>query len=278
MNPTSPGSAGTAFEALVEVMRRLRAPDGCPWDREQTLQTLKTYVIEEAYEVIQAIDDGKPAGLKEELGDLLLQVVFQAQLMSEAGEFDAGDVCRSIVDKLVARHPHVFVEGQKARDAADVLSRWEGYKKKEGRGLLAGVPDTLPALLMALRISDKVRNVGFDWPDAQGAVDKLDEEVAELKEAIASGDTVRVEEEMGDVLFTVANLARLHRLNPEESLRRMLGRFRARFSHMEAALKAQGLEVKGTPLQTLDVLWQQAKQAESGSGFPLTQNEDDNRP
>lgn len=254
---------GSGFLALVDVMRRLRAPDGCPWDREQTLEKLKTYVIEEAYEVLEAIDDGRPEVLREELGDLALQVIFQAQIMSEQGHFDADDVFREEARKLVGRHPHVFGE-DKAKDADDVLRRWEGYKKKEkaGRGLLAGVPGNLPALLMALRISEKVRNVGFDWPDANGAVEKLDEEVGELKAAIASGDAAEVERELGDVLFTVANLARMHRINPEESLRKMLGRFRARFEYMEKALAGQGKDVHGTPLADLDVLWNEAKRGE----------------
>ncbi len=253
---------GPAFEALVEVMRRLRAPDGCPWDRVQTLQTLKTYVIEEAYEVLEAIDEGRPAALREELGDLLLQVIFQARIMEEQGDFAIADVCDAAVAKLVSRHPHVFGQEARAADAGEVLARWEGYKRREGRGLLDGVPPSLPALLMALRISDKVRNVGFDWPDTQGAVDKLDEEVLELKAAIESGDVARIEDEMGDVLFTVANLARNFRLNPEEALRRMLLRFRRRFAHIETTLAAQGRTVDGQSLQALDALWEEAKALE----------------
>ena len=261
-NPERADRTGPAFEALVEVMRRLRAPDGCPWDRAQTLQTLKTYVIEEAYEVLEAIDEGQPVSLREELGDLLLQVIFQARVMEEEGRFDIADVCDAAVAKLVARHPHVFGEEAKASSAAEVLSRWEGYKRREGRGLLDGVPGSLPALLMALRISDKVRNVGFDWPDTQGAVDKMDEEVREFKEAVALGDLQRIEEEMGDLLFAVANIARKFRLNPEESLRRMLLRFRKRFQHIERELGAQGKPLDGQSLQTLDALWEEAKALE----------------
>lgn len=261
-NPGGPDRTGPAFEALVEVMRRLRAPDGCPWDRAQTLQTLKTYVIEEAYEVIEAIDEGRPASLREELGDLLLQVIFQARIMEEEGRFDIADVCDAAVQKLVSRHPHVFGDESRASSATEVLSRWEGYKRREGRGLLDGVPGSLPALLMALRISDKVRNVGFDLPDTQGAVDKMDEEVREFKEALASGEMDRIEEEMGDLLFAVANIARRFRLNPEESLRRMLLRFRRRFQHIEAELGAQGRALEGQSLQTLDALWEEAKALE----------------
>ncbi len=250
---------GEAFVEFVDVMRRLRAPDGCPWDRAQTLETLKTYVIEEAYEVLEAIDTGRPELLKEELGDLLLQVLFQAQILAEQGSFDIADVCRGTVRKLVSRHPHVFGAEAKAVDADEVLNRWEGYKRKEGRGVLAGVPNTLPALLMALRVSEKVRSVGFDWPDIQGAIDKLDEEVAELKAAIAGGDKAEIRSELGDVLFTVANLARIQSIDPEEALRGMLARFKARFEHIERRLAEQGLQVAGTPLSTLDMLWEEAK-------------------
>lgn len=249
---------GEAFEALVEVLRRLRAPDGCPWDREQTLQTLRTYVIEEAYEVVQAIEDGDLDALREELGDLLMQVVFQAGLTEDQGHFDVGDVCRAAAKKLVARHPHVFGE-HKAKDAAEVLSRWEGYKRAEGKGVLDGVPRALPALLMALRVSEKASRVGFDWPDLSGVLAKLDEEVRELKQALDSGEADAIEEEVGDVLFAVANVARLKGLDPEAALRRMLERFRARFSYIEAALSREGRDVSGTPLKTLDALWEEAK-------------------
>jgi len=248
-----------AFNALVEVMRRLRAPDGCPWDRVQTLETLKTYCIEEAYEVVQAIEDGDRDELCEELGDLMMQIVFQSGITEDEGGFDISDVCRGAADKLVSRHPHVFGD-HKAKDADEVLSRWETYKRKEGKGVLAGVPGQLPALLMALRVSQKVGRVGFDWPDESGAIDKMDEEVAELKEALRSGDDRAVEEEIGDVLFTVANLARIKGLDPEESLRKMLARFKDRFEHIEARLAESGEEVSGTPLPTLDALWEEAKE------------------
>ncbi len=251
---------GDAFEALVEVMRRLRAPDGCPWDREQTLETLRTYVIEEAYEVVQAIEDRDMAALREELGDLLMQVVFQAGLAEDKGHFDIREVCRAAVRKLIARHPHVFGD-EKARDASEVLQRWEGYKRAEGKGVLDGVPRHLPALLMALRVSEKAARVGFDWPDLSGVVAKLDEEVAELKSALASDDAEAIEEEVGDVLFAVANVARMKGLDPEMALRRMIERFRRRFAHIEAALAREGREVAQTPLPTLDALWEEAKAA-----------------
>jgi MazG family protein len=254
---------GEAFASLVEVLRRLRAPDGCPWDREQTLGTLKTYLIEESYEVVQAIDDGDVAELKEELGDVLMQVVFQARILQEEGRGDIAEVCRAAAAKLIRRHPHVFGDARVA-DSREVLRKWEGAKRQEGKGLLSGVPSSLPALLMALRVSDKVDRVGFDWPDPAGVMDKLDSEVRELKDAVASGDRAAIESEIGDVLFTVANVSRKLGIDPEEALRRMIHRFRARFAHVEARLAAEGREVEGTPMPTLDALWEEAKKNEPG--------------
>lgn len=254
---------GQAFVDAVGIMRRLRQPDGCPWDREQTLKTLKAYVIEEAYEVIEAVDSGRPELLREELGDLLLQVLFQAQIMDEDGVFDAADVCQALVDKLVARHPHVFGDVENNGSTGDVLKRWEGFKKKAGRGLLDGVPSNLPALLMAMRISDKAGNVGFEWPEPAGALEKLHEEVNELQEAFDSGDDRRLEEELGDVLFAAANLARMKKINPEDALRGCLERFRARFKSMELALAAEGKGVSEAPMKRLDELWELAKEAEN---------------
>lgn len=250
--------AGEAFESLLAVIRRLRAPDGCPWDRIQTLQSLKTYCVEEAYEVVQAIEDGDRTELCEELGDLLMQVVFQADIAADEGAFDVADVCRKAASKLTDRHPHVFGEA-KVRDVEEVVGRWEEYKRKEGKGVLAGVPRHLPALMMALRMSEKVSRVGFDWPEEKGVLDKLDEEVAELKAAVESGDDHAVEEEMGDLLFTVANIARIRDLNPEEALRKMMDRFKRRFEHVEAGLAEKGEAVSDTPLPTLDALWEEAK-------------------
>lgn len=268
MDPGRREEMAEAFLAFVDLMARLRAPDGCPWDREQTLETLKTYVIEEAYEVVEAIDLGRPEALREELGDLLLQVLFQARIMEEAGVFDIADVCRAAVAKLVARHPHVFGQESRATDSGDALSRWERGKRREGKGALSGVPRHLPALLMALRVGEKVRAMGFDWPDAAGPVAKLDEEVQELKEALASGDQGAIRREIGDVLFTVVNLARMQSIDPEEALRSMLARFKTRFEHLEARAKAQGLPLPGTPLSTLDTLWEEAKALEQSAGDP----------
>jgi len=248
---------------LVAVMDRLRSPGGCPWDAEQTHHSLVEYLVEEAYETVEAIETSDDSALREELGDLLLQVVFHARIAEEHAEpWSIDDVAAGIIDKLVSRHPHVFGDEARAQDADEVLTRWEGHKRREGRGVLAGVPATLPALLMALRVSQKVRSVGFDWPDMQGAIDKLDEEVAELKAAIASGDAEAVRSEIGDVLFTVANLARIQSIDPEDALRGMLARFKARFQYIERRLAEQGQQVAGTPLATLDALWEEAKAGE----------------
>jgi MazG family protein len=222
-------------------------------------------VIEEAYEVVEAIDSGRPDSLREELGDLLLQVVFQAQIMEEEGVFDAADVCRGLVDKLVARHPHVFGDVENNGSTGDVLKRWEGFKKKAGRGLLDGVPTNLPALLMAMRISDKAGNVGFEWPEPVGALEKLEEEIAELREAFESGDDARIEDELGDVLFAASNLARMKKINPEDALRRCLERFKARFKSMETALAAEGKGISDAPMKKLDELWELAKLQEKAA-------------
>src|SRR5215472_14842206 len=207
--PSLPQQQGDTLVRLVAVMRRLLAPGGCPWDREQSLETLRKYVLEEACEVIDAIDSGDRQALKEELGDLILQVVFQAELARREGAFAIDDVVAGIVDKLVSRHPHVFGHLD-AKTADEVLRNWEKLKAQEKgqRGILAGVPRSMPALTRAQRIGEKVARVGFDWADAAGSRAKVAEEVAELDRAIAGGDPHAVEEEMGDVLFALVNLSR----------------------------------------------------------------------
>src|SRR5512139_4335901 len=198
-----------SFEDLVAIMDRLRGPDGCPWDREQTLRTLRPYVLEETYEVLEAIDAGDPREHCEELGDLLLQIVFQAQLASEEKQFDFADVAEAISNKLVSRHPHVFGDSN-VKDAEAVLRQWAALKRKEkearggGQSVLEGVPREMPALARAERLTEKASRIGFDWPDAAGARAKVAEELAELDEAMASGDRARMEDELGDTLFAVA--------------------------------------------------------------------------
>jgi MazG family protein len=256
---------GSTLPRLVQIMQRLLAPDGCPWDREQTLQTLRAYVIEEAHEVVDAIDRGAPEDLCEELGDLLLQIVFQAELARVQGWFGPDDVVAAICDKLVRRHPHVFGE-TKVSGTAEVLANWEVIKaeEKRGRGALEGVPIALPGLLRALRMSEKAARVGFDWPDGQGARDKIGEELAELDEAVQAGDKGASERELGDLLFALANYARKLEIDPEAALRQTLARFATRVRSVESAAAAQGREVTQLNAQQLDALWEHAKAQEQG--------------
>ncbi len=252
------------FVELVEVMARLRDPEaGCPWDREQTPQTLKRYVIEEAYEVVEAVDLGRPDKLREELGDLLLQVVFHAQLASEEGLFDINDVSRGIVEKLIRRHPHVF-GGLSVSGTEQVLQNWEQIKRGEAgyedrKSSLDGIPAGLPALMRALEVSKRVVKVGFEWPTVDQVLDKVDEELGELRLEIAARDTGRVADELGDLLFTLVNVARQLGIDPEDALRRMTGRFAGRFRHIEAHAAGSGRALADLSLAEMEAVWQQAK-------------------
>lgn len=260
---------GQSFPRLVELMQRLLAEDGCPWDREQTPESLRRYVLEEACEVIDAIESGDPNAVKEELGDLALQVVFLAEIARREGSFGPDDVVKGIVDKLVYRHPHVFGDTD-VRDSADVLRNWERLKasEKKDRGLLEGVPRSLPSLTRAQRIGEKVSRVGFDWPDARGSRAKVEEEMRELDAAIASGDSEKAEEELGDVLFALVNLSRHLDLDAEGALRKTITKFQKRFDHVEARVKethggwpAAGEEGEkhALSLEELDGYWEEAK-------------------
>ncbi len=263
--PALEAQDGSTLTRLVQVMQRLLAPDGCPWDREQSFETLRKYALEEACEVIDAIDSGDRKAIREELGDLLLQVVFQAELGRREGAFAIDDVVSGIVEKLVHRHPHVFGD-MDAKDADEVLRNWEKIKAKEKgeRGLLGGVPRSLPALTRAQRVGEKVERVGFDWPDARGSRAKVTEELGELDQAIASGDTQAIEDEMGDVLFALVNLSRHVKVDAEGALRRTIDKFTRRFAHVESRVKTvhggwgAGGE-KNLPLETLDTYWEEAK-------------------
>ncbi len=259
---------GATLTRLVGLMQRLLAPDGCPWDREQTFESLRRYVLEEACEVIDAIDAKDRKAIREELGDLLLQVVFQAELARREGSFAIDDVVSGIVEKLVHRHPHVFGD-MDAKDADEVLSNWEKLKaiEKKGRGILGGVPRSMPALTRAQRIGEKVSRVGFDWDDARGSRAKVTEELAELDAAVAAKNASAVEDEMGDVLFALVNLARHVEVDAEGALRRTIDKFTRRFSHVEKRV----VEVHGgwgepggktLPLPTLDAYWDEAKSEE----------------
>lgn len=248
---------GESLPRLVEVMRRLLGPGGCPWDRAQTAETLRPFVIEEAFEVVDAIDRGPPDLLREELGDLLMQVVFLAELARARGDFDLDDVIAGITDKLVRRHPHVFGDA-KVNDASEVLANWEAIKaeEKKGRGTLEGVPVSMPALLRAVRIGEKAVRVGYDWPDAAGARAKVDEELAELD---AAGDRASEERELGDVLFALASYARKRGLDPEAALRGALDRFAARFALVEKRAQEEGVLLSELDAEALDERWRAAK-------------------
>jgi tetrapyrrole methylase family protein/MazG family protein/ATP diphosphatase len=268
--------SGQTFPRLVELMGRLLAPDGCPWDREQSFATLRRYVLEEACEVIDAIDGGDRLELCGELGDLLLQVVFQAELARAEGAFGPDDVIAAICDKLVRRHPHVFADAS-VENVDQVLQNWERIKAAErsgsqkGGGVLSGVARSLPALTRAQRVGEKVARVGFDWPDARGSRAKVEEELGELDEAIAGGDKDRVEAELGDVLFALVNLARHAGVDAEGALRRTIDKFTRRFDHVEGRVverhggwPATAAEDKLT-LAELDGYWEEAKRREGGA-------------
>jgi MazG family protein len=254
-----------SFDDLVNLMKTLRGPNGCPWDRKQELPDLKPFVIEEAYEVVDAIDRDDRRALLEEIGDLLLESVFIAEITREEGSFDVYDSITAIHDKLVRRHPHVFGEAE-ADDAEQVLVNWEKLKneerKAENKSVLSGVPAALPALLKASRLTEKAARVGFDWRRTDDVFDKLDEEIGELREAVAGGDPARIEDEMGDLLFTIANIARKTGVNAEEALQSTNRKFTRRFTTMESAVRASGKNLDQLTLEEMDKLWDEAKAAE----------------
>jgi tetrapyrrole methylase family protein / MazG family protein len=250
---------------LLAIMARLRGPGGCPWDREQTLDSLRPYLLEETYEVLEAIDTGDDHAHLEELGDLLLQVVFQAELKREAGAWTMAEVARGIADKLHFRHPHVFGDVE-AADADAAYKSWEkvkaAEKKKSGRprkSILDGVPKAAPSLLRAERVGEKAAHAGFDWPDLAGVRAKVDEEIAELDEALASGDAARVQAELGDVLLTLASLGRHAGVHAEDALRESVERFIGRYQRLEAELSAEGLTAADLEPDVLEARWQSAK-------------------
>ncbi|HVO21488.1 MAG TPA: nucleoside triphosphate pyrophosphohydrolase [Anaeromyxobacter sp.] len=259
--------AAEAIDKLLALMERLRGPSGCPWDREQTLSSLRPYVLEETYEVLEAIDAGDVSEHREELGDLLLQIVFQAQLRREEGAFDFADVADAISGKLVSRHPHVFGDAE-VKDAEGVLRQWAALKREEkkrkgaGHSVLEGVPREMPALARADRLTEKASRIGFDWPDAGGARAKVDEELGELDDAVKEGDRAAIEHELGDVLFALANLGRKLSIPPEEALRGAIGRFLSRFGHLERQLASRGVPHGGATLAEMDALWEEAKSLE----------------
>ncbi len=250
------------LQKLLDLVARLRAPDGCPWDREQGLPDVRAYLLEEAHETAGAIDSGDWGELAEELGDLLFQVAFIARLAEEAGAFSLSQVVDGVHQKMVSRHPHVFGDEVLA-DAEAVRQAWERRKLKQEPGrasLLSGVPGSLPALLGAYRLTQKAAGVGFDWPDADAVLVKAEEEIEELRHALAAGDEESVRDEMGDVLFTLANLARKLEVDPEAALAGTNRKFRQRFAKIEEALAAQGKTAAEASLEEMDALWEGAKE------------------
>lgn len=260
----------TPFEQLVALMDRLRDPGGCPWDREQTLDSLRTYLLEETYEVLDALDSGDVEAHREELGDLLLQVVFQAKLRKETGAFTIDDVIVGIHDKLVRRHPHVFGDTP-AASAEEVLDQWERLKAREKEGtdrpsVLDHVPAQLPALLQALRLTEKAARIGFDWTAETDLHEKVEEEWRELRHELAGGSREGIAEELGDLLFALANVARRHGIDPEQALRGANGKFIRRFRHIEDRLADGGRRPQDATLAEMDALWEEAKRDEASAG------------
>jgi tetrapyrrole methylase family protein/MazG family protein len=256
------------FDRLMEIMRKLRAPGGCPWDAEQTHDSLKRYLLEESYEVIEAIDAKDASLLKEELGDLMLQPVFHAAIAEEAGAFTIDEVLDAINEKLVRRHPHVFGDEVIESSAAQV-ENWEKIKKnekgEERRSALSGIPPHLPALMQAQKITEKAARVGFDWEHTDQVFAKVMEELHEFQEAMVSGDQQEMESELGDLLFAIVNLGRFLDIDPEDALRKTIHRFTRRFNHVETTLHGRGRRLQDSTLEEMDLLWEEAKKLEKRS-------------
>ena len=264
-------SPGVLFESLLEIMARLRGSEGCPWDREQTPVSLKPFLVEEAYEVLEAIESGSAPAVREELGDLLFQIIFHARLAAEAGDFTIGEVLDHLARKMIRRHPHVFGDTA-VTSARQALVQWEAIKQSEAsaagrvRSVLEGVPRSLPSLLRAQRLQSKAARIGFDWPDAAAAWQKVREELGEVETALAQGDRARIQEELGDVFFSVVNVARLCEIDAEEALQGAVEKFRRRFTQMEADLTARGKDTASVTPEELERLWQAVKAREHGGG------------
>jgi MazG family protein len=267
-SPRGQSTAGSEFQRLVDIMRRLRGPDGCPWDREQSIHSLRGFVLEETYEVLDAIDRGDHDALRGEIGDLLFEGVFLARIEEDEGRFSVADSLRAISEKLVRRHPHVFgrVDGATIDSAGKVVRQWEEIKAREQqdageqRSLLKGVPRSMPALLRAHEIGTRVAAVGFDWPTSHEVVEKIEEEVAELRETLELAEgRGRLEEEMGDLLFAMANLARKLGIEPESALRKANEKFSHRFEALEREFDAQGRALKDATLEEMEEVWQSVK-------------------
>ncbi len=249
------------FQNLVEIVEKLRSEEGCPWDKVQTHDTLKRYLLEETYELIEAIEKKDFKGMKEELGDLLLQIVFHSKIAKDEGKFDINDVIDTISTKMINRHPHVFGEAS-FETPEEVLFQWDDRKKEEGKlrdSILEGIPIALPALSRAYKIQSRVAKVGFDWDNVEGIFDKLTEEFNELKEAVESGIKDKIEEEVGDVLFSIVNIARFLKIDPETALRKTNQKFEERFKKLEKLASERGKSFKEMTLSEMDALWEEIK-------------------
>ncbi len=252
------------LQELLKIMESLRGEKGCPWDKQQTRESLKPYIIEEAYELFEAIEEDKPDHIKEELGDLLFQIVFQCQIAKELGQFDMSDVIDGIGNKMIGRHPHVF-GGAECKTPDEVLKQWEVLKKREGKmreSILEGVPKAMSALLRARRLQKRAAQVGFDWEHIDDVLVKVDEEMDELKDALKKKDREETEEEMGDILFMLVNLSRFAGVNPEDALRKTISKFIHRFRHIEMRTAEQGKKLSDMTLAEMDKLWDEAKEIE----------------
>ncbi len=248
------------FKRLLEIMEALRTK--CPWDREQTRESIKPFLIEETYEVIEAIDEGEPEKIKEELGDLLFQIIFQCQIAKERDEFTIDDVMEHIASKMVSRHPHVFGEAR-YKTAEEVLNQWEERKKEEGKqreSILEGIPKALPALIKAHRVQSRAARVGFDWKDIKEVLEKLNEELREFREALERGSQAEIEDELGDIFFSLVNISRFVGVNPEDALRKTISKFISRFRHIEIKAKEMGRSLSEMTLEEMDKLWDEAKE------------------
>lgn len=268
MKTDGTGDASPPIQTLLDVIEKLRGKDGCPWDREQTLATLKQYLIEECYEVIDAIDANDVARHREELGDVLLHVVLQAQIRREHGLFCFDDVVETVRDKLIRRHPHVFGE-VRVSDTTEVLKNWEAIKaneKKDGiRSALEGVPRHLPALQRAQRIQSRASRVGFDWENSSDVLAKIGEELDEVKQAAAESEKEHLEEELGDLLFAIVNFCRFLEINAEEALERTIVKFTRRFQEVERQMRNDGRNLEGSSLAEMDAYWEAAKKTETAA-------------
>lgn len=246
---------------LIAIMSALRGEKGCPWDKDQTRESLKPFIVEEAYEVLEAIDEKNPEAIREELGDLLFQIVFQCQIAKEMGEFEMADVIEKIGKKMIFRHPHVFGDAD-YKTSAEVLVHWEEQKKKEGKqreSILDGVPKELPSLLRAHRLQDRASRVGFDWQSVDEVMQKLEEELAEFREALQRKKEEEIEDELGDIFFVLVNVSRFVGINPEDALRKTISKFISRFRFIEMSASEMGKKLSDMTLSEMDALWDEAK-------------------